>query len=100
MTVERIGRVGRYLEAVAVRLGRLVGNPERDRRQMALIQELESDLAAVSASVGVHWPGRESELVDIAWSIQELRVSLFAQSIGTDGPVSEKRIRSRLDGFR
>lgn len=100
LTVERIGHIGRYLEAVAVRIGRLEGNPERDRRQMGLIQELESDLAAVSAAVAVHWQGRESELVDIAWSIQELRVSLFAQSLGTDGPVSEKRIRSRLADLR
>ena len=35
-------------------------------------------------------------LTDIAWMIQELRVSLFAQNLGTRGKVSEKRIRSAL----
>ncbi len=98
MPVDRIRHVGRYLKAIAVRLGALEGNPERDRRQMGLIQALESDLAAVS--IGSYLPDRQSELVDIAWAIQELRVSLFAQSLGTDGPVSEKRIRSRLEALR
>ena len=29
--------------------------------------------------------------------IEELRVSLFAQALGTPGPVSEKRIRAALE---
>jgi ATP-dependent helicase HrpA len=29
--------------------------------------------------------------------IEELRVSLFAQLLGTSGPVSEKRIHAALD---
>ena len=97
MTVERIGHIGRYLEAILVRLDGLDGNPERDHRQMDLIQDLESELAAVSSRTGSY--GKESELIDIAWAIQELRVSLFAQALGTDGPVSEKRIRSRLEAL-
>jgi ATP-dependent helicase HrpA len=32
----------------------------------------------------------------IRWLIEEFRVSLFAQVLGTPGPVSEKRIRSAL----
>jgi ATP-dependent helicase HrpA len=33
----------------------------------------------------------------VRWMIEELRVSLFAQMLGTPGPVSEKRIRAALD---
>jgi ATP-dependent helicase HrpA len=33
----------------------------------------------------------------IRWMIEELRVSLFAQTIGTAGPVSERRIRGAID---
>jgi len=32
--------------------------------------------------------------------VAELRVSLFAQQLGTDGPISEKRVMKALDGFR
>jgi ATP-dependent helicase HrpA len=33
----------------------------------------------------------------VRWMIEELRVSLFAQLLGTSGPVSEKRIQAALD---
>jgi ATP-dependent helicase HrpA len=33
----------------------------------------------------------------IGWMVEELRVSLFAQTLGTPGPVSEKRIYTALD---
>ena len=33
---------------------------------------------------------------DIGWMVEELRVSLFAQSLGTAGPVSEKRVRKAI----
>ena len=33
----------------------------------------------------------------VRWMIEELRVSLFAQVLGTSGPVSEKRILAALD---
>ena len=36
------------------------------------------------------------ELTDIGWQLQELRVSLFAQHLGVNGTVSEKRIRTAL----
>ena len=36
-------------------------------------------------------------LEDVLWQLQELRVSLFAQHVGTDGPVSEQRIQRALD---
>jgi ATP-dependent helicase HrpA len=42
-------------------------------------------------------PARAAELAEVRWLIEELRVSLFAQQLGTDGPVSEKRIRKILE---
>ena len=46
-------------------------------------------------------PARAADLAEVRWLIEELRVSLFAQQLGTDGPVSEKRIRKLLtpDGW-
>ena len=35
-------------------------------------------------------------MTDIGWMVEELRVSLFAQSLGTSGPVSEKRVRAAI----
>ena len=34
---------------------------------------------------------------EIRWMIEELRVSFFAQTLGTPTPVSEKRIRKAME---
>jgi ATP-dependent helicase HrpA len=36
------------------------------------------------------------ELIEVAWMLQELRVSYFAQALGTKGKISEKRIDHAL----
>ena len=44
-------------------------------------------------------PARRSgaDVRSVRWMIEELRVSLFAQVLGTPAPVSEKRILAALD---
>ncbi len=39
---------------------------------------------------------RAARIDTAQWMIEEFRVSLFAQQLGTEGPVSEKRIRGAL----
>ena len=43
-------------------------------------------------------PGRRQDagVQAVHWMIEELRVSLFAQVLGTSGPISEKRIQAAL----
>ena len=38
-----------------------------------------------------------ADVRDIAWMIEELRVSLWAQQLGTRGSVSEQRILRAID---
>ena len=40
-----------------------------------------------------------ADVRDIAWMIEELRVSLWAQQLGTPRPVSEQRIYRALDAI-
>jgi ATP-dependent helicase HrpA len=87
----RLDDVRRYLEAAEWRLRKLPEHPDRDRQRMAVVRELEAEHDRL-AEVLTWTP----ELVDVAWMLQELRVSLFAQPIGARGPVSEKRIRAAL----
>lgn len=43
---------------------------------------------------------RHADLADmVQWRLEELRVSLFAQQLGTSGPVSEQRIIKAIDKF-
>jgi ATP-dependent helicase HrpA len=84
---QRLGDVRRYLLAIEQRLDKLGANPRRDRDLMAIVQELE---AACGQAAGAG---------EVRWMIEELRVSFFAQSLGTAYPVSEKRVWRALDAL-
>ncbi len=85
----------RYLKAIQIRLQRLQNNFERDRPLQLQVQPYWSawlryagdDPAEVVADDG-WWAFR--------WQIEEFRVSLFAQELKTDGPVSAKRLDKLL----
>jgi ATP-dependent helicase HrpA len=92
----RLPALARYLRAVLRRLDRLADNAGRDAQQMAVVHRVEdayrSALAALPAATRAGQAARE-----IRWMIEELRVSLFAQTIGTPVPVSERRIMTAIE---
>ena len=40
-----------------------------------------------------------AHVIDVGWMIEELRVSLFAQTLGTPKPVSVQRIGRAIDAL-
>ncbi|RJT82164.1 ATP-dependent RNA helicase HrpA [Arthrobacter cheniae] len=91
----QLASLPRYLRAIEVRLEKLPTNVQRDGVGTAAIQRLEDeyDDAVASLAAGRHRP---EALTRVRWMIEELRVSLFAQDLGTAYSVSEKRVRSAL----
>ncbi|THJ66173.1 ATP-dependent RNA helicase HrpA [Arthrobacter echini] len=92
----QLAQLPRYLRAIEIRLEKLPTNVQRDGLSMATVQRLEDDYddAAASLAAGRYRP---PSLRRIRWMIEELRVSLFAQDLGTAYSVSEKRIRTALN---
>ncbi|NMA78471.1 MAG: DUF3418 domain-containing protein, partial [Actinomycetales bacterium] len=92
--------LSRYLEADLRRLEKLPENPRRDEQLAWQIGDIEQYWASRRARLST--PLRASTAArEIDWLIEELRVSLFAQTLGTKQTVSDKRIRkaiSELDG--
>ncbi len=82
----------RYLRGIVYRLDRVGGNLARDRQLMAQIHEIESEYRELQA-LGAPAEG----LHEIRWMIEELRINLFAQSLGTAYPISDKRIYKAMD---
>jgi ATP-dependent helicase HrpA len=94
-SLERLPRVLVYLQAIKLRVERLVENPNRDR-----LASVDLELAlTLFANAGGTIPlkrGAPERLVQVRWMLEELRVSLFAQSLGTPEPVSVQRIKKAL----
>ncbi len=82
----------RYFRAMTLRLDKIAGAGwQRDRRAFA---ELEPFLDAYHARVADHHRRGiyDAELAAFRWMLEEFRVSLFAQELGTIIPVSAKRL--------
>ncbi|MGE0217976.1 ATP-dependent RNA helicase HrpA [Mycolicibacterium sp.] len=95
---QRLADLTRYLTAVSRRLDRLPHalGADRDRMQrVAAVQQAYDDVVAALS------PARAAaaDVRDIGWMIEELRVSLWAQQLGTARPVSEQRIYRALDAL-
>ena len=87
-------RLDKYVHAIDVRLRGWATNPAREAQNLDVITELEDTYAAAIARYEVGELPRAA--VEVGWLLEELRVSLFAQSLGTAQPVSAKRVRSAL----
>jgi ATP-dependent helicase HrpA len=91
----RLPNLTRYLRGMEHRLDKLPENPGRDAVSMAVAQRAEQAyreaLAARPASRRA-----AADVADVRWMLEELRVSLFAQALGTQVPVSENRILAAL----
>ncbi|GAB2468408.1 ATP-dependent RNA helicase HrpA [Xylanimonas ulmi] len=94
----RLPHLVRYLRAASHRLEKAQANPHRDAELAWRAHDVEEAYAKARATyaAGPADPIRAAELAEARWQIEELRVSLFAQQLGTDGTVSEKRIRKTL----
>ncbi len=86
-----IDRLPRYIDAALIRLERAPDRVRQDALASETLQRLEADYYAK-----VDRAGLTKELDEIGWAIEELRVGLFAERLGTIGTVSEKRIRKML----
>ncbi|MEH1098949.1 ATP-dependent RNA helicase HrpA [Micromonospora sp. CPCC 205561] len=86
----------RYLTAVERRLDRLTGNPQRDKQQQDRVAVVQKEYQEMLAALP---PGRRQSpaVRQIRWMIEELRVNVFAQALGTPYPVSEQRIYRAMD---
>jgi ATP-dependent helicase HrpA len=91
-----LGEYPRYLKALGLRLDKLPGAAARDAQRMAEMTSLQDDwLRRWREAVGRRQA--DPRLEEIRWLLEELRVSLFAQEVGTVRPVSIKRVRRRWE---
>jgi ATP-dependent helicase HrpA len=90
-TREWLPELPRYLEAARQRLDRAQGNPTADTAARQSLQPLWQAFWQV-------YPARSTPaLTELRWLLEELRVQLFAPSLGTRQPVSVARLTRLLE---
>jgi len=95
---DRLPDVQRYLRAILRRLDTAPQDTGRDADRRAQIEAVTKDWHATLEVL--HPAERETAAAqEVRWMIEELRVNLFAQNLGTKHPVSPQRIRKALDAL-
>jgi ATP-dependent helicase HrpA len=92
----RLPDLVRYLTAIRRRLDTLPLDPATDRARMQrvhAVQEAFDQLRVALPPVRA----QAADITELRWQIEELRVSLWAQQLGTPRPVSERRIFRAID---
>ncbi len=93
---KRLPDILRYMRAIERRMEKLPIDPNKDRLHMLKVESVTKDYKELLNKIpkGMVIPENVKE---IRWMIEELRVSYFAQQLGTPYPVSDKRIKNAID---
>jgi ATP-dependent helicase HrpA len=93
---EAFDELPRYLKALGLRAERALRDPVRDQQRMLEVQPFAQALDDARRRGLALQPGWQA----LRWDLEELRVSLFAQELGTRRPVSAKRLARQLEALR
>jgi ATP-dependent helicase HrpA len=91
---QRLPDLERYLRGIEKRLEKVPTDTARDRDRMLTVQEVQKEYDQLVSSMTM-----TPQLREIRWMIEELRVGLFAQALGTAYPVSDVRIYRAMDAL-
>jgi ATP-dependent helicase HrpA len=87
---EQLRHLPRYLKAAVIRLEKLAREPARDRQRADQIRPYMQRYAEYRRRIGEG--ASTAELERYRWLLEEFRVSLFAQELGTATAVSAARL--------
>nr|WP_282447054.1 ATP-dependent RNA helicase HrpA [Pseudoalteromonas sp. 2CM41L] len=85
----------RYLKAIQKRLEKLPVDPNRDRLCVLELEKVAQEYKKLVNKIPKGLPIPQ-QVNAIFWMQQELRVSLFAQTLGTPYPISAKRVMNAI----
>ena len=95
---ERLEHLPRYLKGLLIRAERAALNPAKSQerqRQLAPYQDALRKLQGEKRS-----PEARRQIEAFRWMVEEFKISLFAQELGTAAPVSPKRLDQQLELIR
>jgi ATP-dependent helicase HrpA len=90
----QLAQFPRYLKAMALRAGRWRKNPAKDAERAARLAPYVAAADAAAASA------RSEAAETFRWLVEEFRVSLFVQELGTAEPVSAVKLDRALAALR
>ncbi|MGY1630085.1 ATP-dependent RNA helicase HrpA [Geodermatophilus sp. SYSU D01186] len=94
----RLPDVVRYLRGMAYRLEKLPANAVRDELWTAQVAAVTAEYEQLRTQVPATG-APDDPVTRVRWMVEELRVGLFAQTIGTPRAISEQRVYKAIDAL-
>ena len=94
---EQLPHLIRYLRAVAVRADRFRADTARDAAKAALVAPFADTCQRLRSTPAEHSAQRLERIETFRWMVEEYRVSIFAQELGTAQRVSAKRLERQVE---
>ncbi len=95
ITYDRLTHLPRYLKALLIRAERAALNPAKNQERLRQLAPYQDALKKLQAQPP-RSPEAQRQLEAFRWMVEEFKVSLFAQEVGTAMPVSPKRLDQLL----
>lgn len=89
----------RYLKGIERRMEKIPVDANRDRMYMLKVQHVEQAYQQLVGKLG-KGQAMPEEVRNVRWMIEELRISYFAQVLGTPYPVSDKRVLQAIEAIK
>jgi ATP-dependent helicase HrpA len=96
VSFERLEHYPRYLKALLIRADRALLNPVKDQEKSRQIAPFLQALPGLEKKAAQS-PRARIELEQFRSMLEELKVSVFAQELGTAQPISAKRLEAQLE---
>ncbi|WP_390591232.1 ATP-dependent RNA helicase HrpA [Simiduia litorea] len=100
MPPDTLLQYSRYLKAVLTRLEKAPQNVQRDKLAMIEWQSVQDAYFALLQQAGEYRANLTPSLRQFRWLMEEYRISLFAQTLKTQVPVSAKRLNKQLQEIK
>ncbi len=95
---DQVLHLSRFLKAIVIRAERAMLDPMKDRQKADQVQPFQD---AVDELMDSELTGEKRDAVQaLRWMVEEFRVSVFAQELGTAQKVSPKRLYDKLEQVR
>jgi ATP-dependent helicase HrpA len=96
VTYDQLTHLPRYLKALLIRAERAALNPAKDQERLRRLAPYQDALKKLQAQPA-RSPEAQRQIEAFRWMVEEFKVSLFAQELGTAMPVSPKRLDQQLE---
>jgi ATP-dependent helicase HrpA len=97
---ETLRQLPRYLKALTLRAERAANNPVKDAERAKAVAPYQAALHRLRTASNATSADAARRVDGFRWLLEEYKVSLFAQELGTAVPVSPKRLDEYLASMR